>query len=209
MSEEITEVTPEGIDAKLARIALQFGRFGFDGTNDFSKYKYTSAAQIVEAVRKPLFEEGISVAAQSRVENSEWTPKQSHLVIVSVTLCLTCNGESRVFSGVGSGADKGDKAVMKATTAALKYALATGFLLSWGVTDDPEADESTDKDHGSKRSPRKNHKPAGNKRAYEDVMSDITSGVEVAKTEVLAFREHPEYTELVAAHKAANKKEDK
>ena len=44
---------------------------------------------------------------------------------------------------MGQGTDKGDKAVMKANTAALKYALAGIFLISWG--DDPEADVETDK----------------------------------------------------------------
>jgi hypothetical protein len=33
---------------------------------------------------------------------------------------------------------------MKANTAALKYAVAAGLLISWG--DDPEADASTDRD---------------------------------------------------------------
>jgi hypothetical protein len=53
-----------------------------------------------------------------------------------------------VFEGVGGAADVrykgdtptacGDKAVMKATAAAVKYALTTGFLIATG--DDPEAD---------------------------------------------------------------------
>ena len=207
----MSEDTGRSIDAKIAEVALQFGRFGFDGKNDFSNYKYTSAAQIVEAVRKPLCEAGLSVAAQSRVENSEWTPKGSHLVIVSVTLCITDSesNESRVWSGVGSGADKGDKAVMKATTAALKYALATSLLLSWGVTDDPEADTSTDRDHSDKKPSRaKKVASGGNDEEFAAVMKSIEAGEDVPKSKVRTFREHPKFVDMVNAHKAAAAKKE-
>jgi len=43
---------------------------------------------------------------------------------------------------MGSGQDSGDKAVMKAQTAAIKYAYLLSFAISTG--DDPEADQRTD-----------------------------------------------------------------
>src|SRR5690606_34885912 len=64
--------------------------------------------------------------------------------VASVTLRIvdTESAEEIQVSGLGQGSDKGDKAVMKAVTAAVKYALSTGFLISWG--DDPEADSGVD-----------------------------------------------------------------
>ena len=49
---------------------------------------------------------------------------QEHLatVMVSIKLVDTESGESVIISGLGNGQDSGDKAVMKANTAAIKYA---------------------------------------------------------------------------------------
>lgn len=44
------------------------------------------------------------------------------------------------FEGLGSGQDAGDKAVMKANTAALKYAYIGGLNIA--MSDDPEQDLS-------------------------------------------------------------------
>lgn len=52
------------------------------------------------------------------------------------------SGESVTITGLGSGQDSGDKAVMKAQTAAIKYAYLLSMAISTG--DDPEADGRTD-----------------------------------------------------------------
>ena len=52
------------------------------------------------------------------------------------------SGESVKIKGLGSGQDAGDKATMKAQTAAIKYAFLLSFAISTG--DDPEADTHTD-----------------------------------------------------------------
>ena len=43
-----------------------------------------------------------------------------------------------IFEGIGSGQDAGDKALMKANTAALKYAYIGGLCIA--MSDDPESD---------------------------------------------------------------------
>ncbi len=50
--------------------------------------------------------------------------------------------------------DAGDKALMKAQTAAIKYAMARAFNISWG--DDPEADPKVDNiDNAPTEAPKK------------------------------------------------------
>ena len=65
------------------------------------------------------------------------------------------SGETIQITGLGSGQDGGDKAVMKAQTAAIKYAYLLSFAISTG--DDPEADCHTDEitaAPGKKTAPR-------------------------------------------------------
>ena len=69
---------------------------------------------------------------------------KEHLATVKITITLTdsTSGESVTIVGLGSGQDAGDKAVMKAQTAAIKYAYLLSLNISTG--DDPEADLQTD-----------------------------------------------------------------
>lgn len=60
---------------------------------------------------------------------------------------LTVQGEggvTAVWEGIGQGADKGDKAAMKAQTAAVREALKNGLGIASG--DDPEKDTTVDQD---------------------------------------------------------------
>ena len=57
------------------------------------------------------------------------------------------SGETVTLTGIGSGQDGGDKAVMKAQTAAIKYAYMLSLAISTG--DDPEADSKTDESVGT------------------------------------------------------------
>ena len=63
-------------------------------------------------------------------------------VKVNITLIDRDSDESVLITGIGSGQDSGDKAVMKAQTAAIKYAYMLSLSISTG--DDPEADARTD-----------------------------------------------------------------
>ena len=61
---------------------------------------------------------------------------------MTVTLVDMESGETFSLVGLGSGQDSGDKAVMKAQTASMKYAYLLSLAISTG--DDPEADAQTD-----------------------------------------------------------------
>ena len=69
---------------------------------------------------------------------------QEHLATVQMNIRLidSESGEYIDIAGLGNGQDSGDKAVMKAETASIKYAYMMTFNISTG--DDPEADIRTD-----------------------------------------------------------------
>ena len=140
MTEETQKLT---IDAKLAKIMQEVAYFQKDAKNKGVGYKYASAEAVLQKVNASLSREGIAIDCQSAVTHFNVREKRiDATVAVSLRLHDSESGEVRLFQGVGQGCDQGDKAVMKATTAAHKYAYALGFCISWG--DDPEADTKTD-----------------------------------------------------------------
>ena len=130
------------LSAKLAEVMAEVGYVKKDATNDFHHYRYASAEAVLKKVNAALSARGIAVATQAELLQYEQFGKGVHAV-VRLSLSFTDGDEQLTVQGLGEGSDTGDKAVMKADTAALKYALANAFMISWG--DDPEADASTDK----------------------------------------------------------------
>lgn len=123
---------------KMSAIMQGVGHIVKDGFNEFHKYRYASAEAVLTKVRQVACEQGLFLETDSEIKHY-----QPGHAVVKVTLVFT-DGENRcTIRGHGEGADKGDKAMAKANTCAVKYALASGFLVSWG--DDPEADRSVDK----------------------------------------------------------------
>ena len=123
-----------------------------DGTNSFHRYKFASAGSILTKVNAALAECGVASFADAQIVSQQRVPtKQGEadqvIVRVAIKLVDVESGESETIAGIGCGQDNGDKAVMKAETAALKYAWTMTLNISTG--DDPEADESVDKSAGS------------------------------------------------------------
>lgn len=118
------------------------------GINTFHKYKYATSADVLEKVNAAFTKQGIATVVAPEIIKDEavTTAKGTveHLVTVKieVTLVDKDSGETAIFRGFGSGQDATDKAVMKAQTAALKYAYMLSLAIATG--DDPEADEKTD-----------------------------------------------------------------
>lgn len=133
---------------KLLQVMQDCSHIQKNGTNQFHGYKYATSADVLERVNASLVQNGIvSIAKPEVVHTQDVTNARGnaeHLVSVqmSITLIDTESGESLEIQGLGSGQDVGDKAIMKAETAAIKYAYLLTLAVSTG--DDPEADNRTD-----------------------------------------------------------------
>lgn len=113
------------------------------GTNSFQKYRYVAHADLMERVHEQLVALGIMAVPHYEVvsQGEKVTIVSCRLRLYDVTVddpevCVE-------VQSLGGGSDTGDKAVMKAMTAANKYAWM--HLLAIATGDDPEADEETDK----------------------------------------------------------------
>lgn len=118
-----------------------------NGINTFHKYKYATSADVLEKVNAAFTKQGIAtivvpnIIKDEAVTTAKGTVEHLVTVKIEVTLVDKDSGETAVFRGFGSGQDATDKAVMKAQTAALKYAYMLSLAIATG--DDPEADEKT------------------------------------------------------------------
>ncbi len=136
------------IAAKLVQVMAECGSVRKNGTNDYHQYKYATSADVLEKVNTALVKQNIAAVVLSEIMSSDDVINAKgnieHLVTVrvSITLIDAASGESLQLSGMGSGQDSGDKAVMKAQTAAVKYAYM--LTLAMSANDDPEADIRTD-----------------------------------------------------------------
>lgn len=119
-----------------------------NGTNTYHNYQYATSADVLAKVNASLVKHGIaSVAVPDLLDMVDVTTAKGNTeklatVQMNITLVDTESGETFTITGIGSGQDSGDKAVMKAETAAIKYAYMLSLAISTG--DDPEADMQND-----------------------------------------------------------------
>jgi len=135
---------------KLADIVAEIDNVDKRGRNEFQKYAYVKAADVAWLVRKALSERNVYLVADViEIRNYEIPAKEGHMQAVDVKMQFSFfDGDSPdtlpiVLHSYGTGTDKGDKAVYKAMTGALKYGLRHAFLIP--DESDPEADTSVDK----------------------------------------------------------------
>jgi len=149
----MSEVT-QTLASKLAEVMGEVGYVQKDAENAFHHYKYASAEAVLKKVNAALSTRGIAVSTQAELLRYEQLPGDkgpSMHAVIELTLTFVDDSDQSISAqGIGEGSDKGDKAVMKANTAAVKYALADAFMISWG--DDPEADVSTDAEASKRKS---------------------------------------------------------
>lgn len=146
--------TPKSLVGKLAEALLAVDSVEKKGRNTQQNYSYVRAADVANAVRKELFRRGVIMTAD--VEKTEWseftTNKGSRMTVCRLTVAYTlhdADSQERItFHGLGEAFDSGDKAVYKAHTGALKYALRTLGLIPDEAAD-PEADERVDREMAS------------------------------------------------------------
>jgi len=176
------------ITKKYLKVMEACGYIQKKGRNDFHKYNYAMAADVLEKVNEACVANGIATIANVElvdikdVTTAKGNVEKLATVKTTYTLICTDTGETLTISGMGSGQDAGDKAIMKAETASAKYAWMLSMNISTG--DDPEADTGVDermanvKPHYSKNAPvnRKANVPAD---APKDI---ITFGKYVGKS---------------------------
>ncbi len=137
-----------GIARKLVLIMGECSHVAKDGFNDYHKYKYASAAGVLEAINAALVKHKVAsvvtpaILSSYDVTNARGNVEHQVTVGCNILLIDSESGESIDLYGIGTGQDAGDKAVMKAETAAIKYAYLLSMAISTG--DDPEADIRTD-----------------------------------------------------------------
>lgn len=118
------------------------------GENTFHGYSYVTSSDVLERVNEALTSVGLITAVTPtlldlrEVQTAKGNIDKHATISVTISIIDVETGESIQISGIGSGQDSGDKAIMKAETAAIKYAYMLSFCVATG--DDPEADNTTD-----------------------------------------------------------------
>lgn len=146
---QVVPQEPKNLFQKLAEVVTAIKHVEKRGTNTFQKYSYVKAADIANAVRGELSERNIYMISDV-VEARNYTipAKEGVMQAVDVRVAFTfVDGDSQnsrvSFSAWGTGTDKGDKAVYKAMTGALKYGLRNAFLIPDELDPEGDVEEST------------------------------------------------------------------
>lgn len=169
------------LSKKFVEVMKECNYIAKNGTNNFHGYKYATSADVLEKVNAALTKHGIaSVATPNLLQFQDVTTAKGnteHLAIVEITVTLTDSesGETLTLKGLGSGQDAGDKAIMKAQTAALKYCYLLSLAIATG--DDPEADTSTDESTATPIAPSTVKNPARNALVCHDCGAEISQKV--------------------------------
>jgi len=133
---------------KLVNIMDACSHVQKNGLNEFHKYSYVMASDVMGALNKACVAQGVACIPRfTKLDETQKTQRSGQIAtLVTVTaevyLIDSTTGASLVVKALGTGEDTGDKAVAKAQTMAIKYALMSLCLISSG--DDPEADSKTD-----------------------------------------------------------------
>ena len=136
------------IAKKFVEVMRDCSHVAKNGTNEFHKYKYATAADVLEKVNASLTKHGIAsvvtplLLSMQEITTAKGNTERLATVEVTVTLIDADSGETLTLKGLGSGQDSGDKSVAKAQTMALKYCYLNSLAIA--TSDDPEADRHTD-----------------------------------------------------------------
>ena len=153
----------QSISKKFVEVMRDCSHVAKNGSNEFHKYKYATAADVLEKVNASLTKHGLaSVVIPNILSEQQITTAKGNLenlvtVEVIVTLVDPDSGETLTIKGLGSGQDAGDKAVAKAQTMGIKYAYLNSLAIA--TSDDPEADQHTDEVSQPLDNPVRNKNP--------------------------------------------------
>ena len=180
------------IAKKLVNVMIECGHIAKNGLNSYHQYKYATAEDVLLKVNTALTKNKIASVVipeiASMVDVTNLKGNTEHLVTVNVQIKLidSESGECVDLFGIGSGQDAGDKAVMKAQTAAIKYAYMMSLCIATG--DDPEADTKTDENSSMGN---KGSKAVNNVKKISAIKKSITvcanCGEEISSDRVIQF----------------------
>lgn len=153
----------------INKVRDEVGYLKKEGKNKVQNYSYLGAEQLKEVIQKAATKHGL-------VWSTEVVYGHLHNVSTRQGAEMPCYGATVTLSfhhledaegsipglmvqGIGSGADSGDKALMKAQTAAYREALKNAFCIPSG-DQDPESDPELD-DVGDSQSKPPSHAPEG------------------------------------------------
>ena len=172
------------ISAKMIQLMRDCSYVKKNGVNSFHGYKFATASDVLEKVNAALVKHNVASVVNAELidmvdKTNQSGSKTESLATVKTTVTLidVDSGESITCVGLGSGADVGDKAVMKAQTASLKYAYLMSLAIATGE-DDPEFDSETDKRNSPHAAPiSKPHIQDEGEPLCTDCGASITKGV--------------------------------
>lgn len=205
INEEYPKVIPENLELKtkllakmnkLRKLLMEKGILIKGAINDFDNYEYFSEAQYKELFTELFSKCGIEFnSTEINVQQIDGTDKQKFGVFVTMDFQMSDIDTGYTLKSIHSGIafDKGDKALYKAKTGALKYFFASTFLVA--TKDDPER---VDDEKPKKTTTYK--KPAGItdgqktmiKKIYEnnvDELKKVLAGLNKKKVDELTIKE--------------------
>ena len=172
----------KNIAAKMVKIMADCAYVQKNGVNSFHGYKFATASDVLEKINASLVKHNVCSVVNAElidmVDTTNQSGKTEHLATVKTTVTLidVDSGETLTCVGLGSGADVGDKAIMKAQTASLKYAYLMSLSIATG--DDPEIDITTDIRNSPQPTPiSKPHVQDEGDIVCSDCGSQLTKGV--------------------------------
>lgn len=123
---------------RLAAVSKAVGYIQKDSRNDFHKYNYLSASELLRHIQPFLADEGVTLTVNYEVLQVG-DKDNNNLTILRGAYVFTDGTSTLSNVTIGFGQDKNDKGANKAMTAAFKYMLQQVLLIPSG--DDPDADE--------------------------------------------------------------------
>lgn len=144
-----------GLYAKISRIMGKLERLPKTGTNDHFKYAFVTDADVADAVRRELANEGIAFFASmiDAVQEGKHTRAEFEFTFV-----CSDTGETKACKWFGEANDGQDKGLSKAATSAEKYFLLKTFMLSTGdKADDPDSEAGAPEQTQSRKTTSARH----------------------------------------------------
>jgi hypothetical protein len=149
----MSDTKPLNLRQKLVAIYTEIDHIDKMGENTKQRYNFVRAADVMRPVRDAFAKYGIYAEPNFEYLGSYDIKTNNggnmHTATVKATIVLhdTESDETMTISGLGDGADSGDKGIFKAQTGAVKNALRNGLLIpDEGDPNggDPEGDENVD-----------------------------------------------------------------